>query len=331
MKKSNPKLEFIILLVLVYLVFVIVVGLGLACINLEKGNKNSVAFEVIPTELAEVVVTNIPTPTPSDTPTPTPYVTPVPSVDATWYIERNEQIKGFLKKDRTDLSTEEIDSKVATMYIDPSKPMVALTFDDGPFPGITDRILDILEKYNVRATFFVCGWRYKDEAAKDITKRALTLGCEIGNHTYAHHDMATHTSTENLQSIKSNEETVFEFTGYNMHSIRPPGGHNAYEANSYAKKNNMAIVLWSQSGNVHEQDPSKIAQNVEKQIVNGKELQDGDIILLHDTKPYMVDAVEIIVPRLLEQGYQLVTVWELLNCSEAGFQAGETYKKQDLG
>ena len=69
-------------------------------------------------------------------------------------------------------------------------------------------------------------------------------------------------------------------------------------------------------------------KNVQKQIVNGKELEDGDIILLHDTKPYMVDAVRIMIPQLLEQGYQLVTVWELINCSEAGFVPGEAYRHQ---
>ena len=79
---------------------------------------------------------------------------------------------------------------------------------------------------------------------------------------------------------------------------------------------------------MHETDPKKIAQNVQKQIVNGKELRDGDIILLHDTKQYMVDAVKIIVPMLQEQGYQLVTVWELLNCSGNPPVPGELYQRQ---
>ena len=65
-----------------------------------------------------------------------------------------------------------------------------------------------------------------------------------------------------------------------------------------------------------------------KQIVNGKELHDGDIILLHDTKKHMVDAVKIIVPQLIGEGYQLVTVWELLNLSEAGFVPGQIYRHQ---
>ena len=65
-----------------------------------------------------------------------------------------------------------------------------------------------------------------------------------------------------------------------------------------------------------------------KQIVNGKELQDGDIILLHDTKERMIPAVEIIVPQLLEEGYQLVTVSELLHLSKDGYIAGKTYRSQ---
>ena len=90
----------------------------------------------------------------------------------------------------------------------------------------------------------------------------------------------------------------------------------------------LAIALWAQSGNVHEFDPKKIAENVQKQIVNGKELHDGDIILLHDTKDRMVPAVELIVPQLLEEGYQLVTVSELIYLSDIGFVPGRIYHSQ---
>ena len=79
---------------------------------------------------------------------------------------------------------------------------------------------------------------------------------------------------------------------------------------------------------MHEGDPNKIAQNVEKQIVDGDVLEDGDIVLLHDTHLNMVDAVKIIVPKLLDEGYQLVTVWELLNCAPQPSVPGNTYKHQ---
>lgn len=312
----------------IFLLFIQII-LILNCVSCTSYKK-----EILPTPTPSIVkievkpvITNNPTILIEDTPNPTS--TPSIKINEQWYTERNETIAKFMRQYNPELSEQDINSRVGNMSIDPDKPMVSLTFDDGPFPGVTEKILDILEKYNVRATFFVCGWRFKDEAAKDIARRALSLGCEIGNHTYAHKDMDKQDSSGVLNSVKSGEKAIFDATGYTVHGIRPPGGHNSYTATSYAEKNNMAIILWSQSGNVHETDPEKIAQNVEKQIVNGKELQDGDIILLHDTKPYMVDAIEIIVPKLLEQGYQLVTVWELVNCSENGFVPGQIYHKQE--
>ena len=263
---------------------------------------------------------------PTEPPTPSP--SPVPGVNAPWYTQRNAWIREAIAHYRPDQSPEQIQDAVNGMFIDPDKPMVALTFDDGPMAGVTDQILDILEEYNVRATFFVCGWRFKDEKAKDIIRRAVALGCEIGNHTWAHDDMEEQNIVEKLRTVEDTNKVVFDATGYVMHSLRPPGGHKDWDVNRVARRNGMAVILWSQSGNVYELDPKKIAQNVQKQIVDGKELQDGDIILLHDTKPYMVDAVGIIVPQLLDKGYQLVTVWELLNCSEEGFQPGVTYRRQ---
>ncbi len=203
--------------------------------------------------------------------------------------------------------------------------MVALTFDDGPVPGVTDKILDILEKYNARATFFVCGWRFKLEENRDSIRRAVALGCEIGNHTWAHDDMQDQNYSGVRQAVQSTSKIIFEITGYQPRSLRPPGGHCSNDTYRVARENGMVVVLWSQSGNVHEYDPMKIAQNVEKQIVNGKELQPGDVILLHDTKEHMVEAVEIIVPKLIEEGYQLVTVWELLNCSGNEIVPGKVY------
>ncbi|NLI54785.1 MAG: polysaccharide deacetylase family protein [Clostridiales bacterium] len=266
-----------------------------------------------------------------ETPLP-PSPTPVPRVNAPWYRERNTALFSLIQRDGCCASDAEIDAAIERMYIDPDKPMVALTFDDGPIPGVTDRILDVLEQYNARATFFVCGWRFRDnDHVKSIARRAVALGCEIGNHTWGHEDLQKlHNIVEKRRTLKDTNKAIFDATGFVARSFRPPGGHIDWDINHLARESGMAVVLWSQSGNVNETDPEKIAQNVQKQAVNGRELQDGDIILLHDTKPYMVNAVEIIVPQLLEEGYQLVTVWELLNCSEEGFVPGETYCCQTL-
>ncbi len=276
------------------------------------------------------------TPAPTQTPRKTALITPVPTpdstsepcVDAPWYAERNAVIRKAIMRYQPWRTPQEISDTVDRMSINPDLPMIALTFDDGPVVGVTDKILDVLEQYNVRATFFICGWRLKDKEAQNIIRRAVSLGCEIGNHTWAHHDLQKQNIVEKKQAIVSTNQAVFDVAGYVMHCVRPPGGHNDWDVNRIARSQGMAVILWSQSGNVHENDPEKIAQNVQQQIVDGKELHDGDIILLHDTKQHMVDAVKIMVPQLLDEGYQLVTVWELLNCSEDGFTPGITYLHQ---
>ena len=212
------------------------------------------------------------------------------------------------------------------MTLDPDKPMVALSFDDGPVAGVTDKILDVLQEYNARATFFVCGWRLTEEKNGEMLRRMAALGCEIGNHTWSHRMLAEQNFVGVRYEIENTNDAVYKATGVRPRCFRPPGGRNSYDAMRVARENGMYIVLWLQSGNVHEIDPERIAQNVEKQIVDGKELHAGDVILLHDTPQCMVDAVKIIVPKLIAEGYQLVTVWELLNCSGETLVPGAVYQ-----
>lgn len=266
------------------------------------------------------------TPKPSASAVPT--LSPLPTIDAAWYEARNEQIREFIHRYRPDESEEEIEQAIQRMAIDPNKPMVALTFDDGPKQGITDKILDILDEYNARATFFVLGWRLGDPLKQDILRRAAAQGSEIANHTWSHELLPGHSYVGVRYEIKNTNQAIFDIIGAYPHCFRPPGGQNAYEAMRVTRENDMMIILWSQSGNVHEIDPKKIAQNVEKQIVDGDVLEDGDIVLLHDTHLNMIDAVRIIVPKLIEEGYQLVTVWELLNCADQPPVPGKTYDRQ---
>ena len=271
------------------------------------------------------VITSVPE-KPKPTATPLPTATPMATIDAPWYRERNKQLRKLIRNYRPKATEAEIDQAIERMAIDPNKPMVALTFDDGPKPGITDKILDVLEQYNARATFFVLGWRFGREGKEDILRRAVALGCEIGNHTWSHDRLPGQNYVAVRNEIRNTNKVVFDIAGVQPHCFRPPGGQNTYEAMRVARENDMVVVLWSQSGNVHEGDPNKLAQNVEKQIVDGKELHAGDVILLHDTHDCMVDAVKIIVPKLIREGYQLVTVWELLNCSGETLVPGQVYQ-----
>lgn len=261
-------------------------------------------------------------------PTLEPTATPEPKLDAPWFTQRNEQLRMLMHQYTPDKTEEQIERDISRMDIDPDKPMVALTFDDGPRPGVTDQILDVLEQYNARATFFVLGWRLNREANQQIVRRAAALGCEIGNHTWAHRKLVGQNYVSVRYEIENTNDAVFNTIGVKPRCFRPPGGTYTYESIAVTREDDMVIVLWSQSGNVHESDPKKIAQNVEKQIVDGDELQDGDIILLHDTPMCMVDAVKIIVPELQARGFQLVTVWELLNCSNKPLVAGDIYDRR---
>ena len=260
--------------------------------------------------------------------TPAPSDTSAPEPEGAWYKTRNEELKAVLLRAHPDLSQEQIERNIQRMKIDPSKPMVALTFDDGPRPGVTDKILDVLEEYNARATFFVCGWHTEREENRDIILRAASLGCEIGNHTWSHRTLVGQNLVSVRYELENTNKAVQDITGIKPRCFRPPGGVYTFEATAIARDSGMLVVLWSQSGNVHEYDPEKIAQNVQKQIVDGEELQNGDIVLLHDTPHCMVDAVKIIVPMLQEQGYQLVTVWELLNCGNQQLTPGERYDRR---
>ena len=254
-----------------------------------------------------------------------PEETPVPSIDAPWYRQRNDELRAQIRQNDPALSPDAIDQVIQQMSIDPDKPMIALTFDDGPVPGVTDKILDVLKQYNVRATFFVCGWRFNKEENRDILRRIAAQGCEIGNHSWSHRKLLGQNFVSVRYEINNTNDVIFDITGIHPRCFRPPGGGNTFEAGSVTRDDGMEIVLWSQSGNVHETDPNKIAQNVEQQIVDGRKLQSGDVVLLHDTHESMVEAVKIIVPKLIEEGYQLVTVWELLNCTADEVVPGYTY------
>lgn len=253
----------------------------------------------------------------------------IPKIQDAWYAERTEEMRRYMRMYGDYPTEEDLEAALSRMEIDPDRPMIALTFDDGPMAGITDEIVDILAQYDARATFFIIGSRFAYDATPDLLRKILGHGNAIGNHMYNHDRMDKTDYKTLLRSAKRLNDKIYETTGYTCHLIRPPGGYGAYTAGKLGERYDMSVILWAQSGNVHERDPEKINENVHRQIVNGKELEDGDIVLLHDTKPWMVEAVRLMVPQLIEEGYQLVTVPELLHFSDRGFVYGEIYKKKN--
>ena len=187
--------------------------------------------------------------------------------------------------------------------VDPTRPMVALTFDDGPHAVYTDQILDILEKNGAVATFFEVARNLPK--APDAVRRAVDLGCEIGSHSYRHANLGKMDQAAQ-QADQAAADAIFqEVLGTTPTLLRPPYG----SMNKTLKTTcGRSIVTWTI-------DPEdwlcKNADKVVASVQNAGNL-DGQVILLHSIYGSTVEATEVLVPWLLEQGYQLVTVSELI-------------------
>ena len=206
------------------------------------------------------------------------------------------------------------DAEHKTRVIDPSKKLVALTFDDGP-SEYTKRILRTLKQYDSVATFFVVGNRV--ELFEDVLKEELEIGCEIGNHTYEH-KVLTELNAEQiwLQIFRTNE-AVKKVTGEYPTLMRPPCGYDNGSTNCIIA---MPLILWSVD--TKDWQTQNCYCSVQTVLENVK---DGDIILMHDMYEASAEAVETIVPSLIAEGYQLVTVSELEEYRGMILQEGEEY------
>lgn len=225
---------------------------------------------------------------------------------------------GMDKKGRRTPETPVQDIKEKMIYIgNKSQPAIALTFDDGPSDEPTNRILDVLEQYQVRATFFVMG--YKAERYAEQLKREKTLRCEIGNHSYDHPQLTTISDSSVKKQISRTSKLIKKITGEKTHLVRPPYGACNENVLSLIK---APAILWS----IDTRDWK--TRNAEKTISNVLEnVQDGDIILMHDVYDATAEAVEELVPELIAQGYQLVTVPELALLKGTTLKKGKSYNR----
>jgi len=198
--------------------------------------------------------------------------------------------------------------------LDPSRPMLALTFDDGP-GKYTDKILSCLEKYGVKATFYVVGKNVSGWAK--TVKRAVNSGCEIGNHTWSHVSLAKSDSASIASQISKTNSAVYNASGVYPTTYRPPyGAYNSYVLSCVA----MPAIMWSvDTLDWKHRDVLKTYQSVMNDAV------DGSIVLMHDIHSPTAAAVEKIVPALLKKGYQLVTVSELLKARKGYAANGKAY------
>ena len=185
--------------------------------------------------------------------------------------------------------------------IDANAPMVALTFDDGPNPDYTNRILKVLEDNYSHATFFVVGTN-AEKYQNTLREIALT-GNEIGNHTYSHANLTELDLADVEEEIDKVNRVVKKATGESATVIRPPYG--AYN-DDVLNQLQQPVVLWDLDT---EDWDSRNAQTIVDHIITN--IDDGDIILMHDIYESTAEAVELLVPRLKEMGFQVVSISEM--------------------
>lgn len=212
----------------------------------------------------------------------------------------------------TDTTTQ---NQVTTgRVIDPNRPMVALTFDDGPYAPVGNRIMDCAAQYGAKVTFYVVGSRCA--AYQTEMQRMVAEGHEIGNHTYEHKYLNKLGAGEIQYQVNKGSEAILAASGTAPVTVRLPGGNK----NAIVLANiNAPIIMWS----IDTLDwKTRDAKSTVDKVLGT--VRDGDIVLMHELYSPTGDAALQIIPALVEQGYQLVTVSEMAQY-RGGLQNGVVY------
>lgn len=206
------------------------------------------------------------------------------------------------KKDLPEIFRDEVKIR----DIDPEKPMVALTYDDGPDSVHTGNILNTLNKYDAVATFYLLGGNVENTRNSDaLLKNMVVSGHEIGSHSYDHPNLFELTDKQVKEQNDKTDKAIKDITGEIPVTYRPPFGNGD---DNTTKIFNKTGVLWS----IDTEDwKYKDPKHVEKSIKSAGNLN-GQVILMHSIYDFSEKATENIVPWLIKEGYQLVTVSELL-------------------
>lgn len=207
--------------------------------------------------------------------------------------------------------------------------LIAFTFDDGPRVKTTTKVLDLLESNSAKATFFVLGENVGDKGT--VLRRAVSLGCEIGNHTM-NHKYLTKLSQESIdEQISLCSDAIEASTGIRPTLVRAPGGN--YKG--VEDKVGYPLIQWSidtndwrysdrskpdRSAQQRSADIDKVAASVLDNV------KPGDIILMHDIYDFSADVFEQLLPELISRGYKLVTVSELYAAYGVPLEAGSVYR-----
>lgn len=204
-----------------------------------------------------------------------------------------------------------LDGSVNGPYIrdlDPNAKMIALTFDDGPYPKVEAQLLELLEQYGGRATFFFLGHRI-EEWYPESPSKIYEAGHEVASHTYSHElNFATEKNEKIWSEINQANLAIAKATGYAPDYVRFPGG-------SFGNRSlliPMIKVNWNMdSVDYQEKNKEDGAQIIFNRLKKSSKLGDGSIVLLHSLYQNSCDGVAMFMEYLVQEGYELVTLSEL--------------------
>ena len=221
--------------------------------------------------------------------------------------QQQAQAKGF----STDVPSNFQGIVISEAKLPPEKKVIALTFDDGPWPNTTAKVLDILKKNRIKSTFFVVGQNVKNYP--DLTKQIVADGHIIANHTWHHwyHHMSAEAAA---YEVANTGDIIYQTTGVRTSLFRPPGGIMNNGVAAYAKNNKYAVIMWSA-------DSMDYSRPAVPRLMNNifREAKPGGIVLMHDgggDRSHTVKALPEIISRFRKQGYEFVTVPELLEMQD---------------
>lgn len=285
--------------------------------NLPKGHVGSVALEEVLPELPAIspspAAPHKYTPTPFPSPTPSARVTERPKTIPPAKQNQTSPVKAAPKQQRQYDATAK--SNIFVFHGHPNKKQIALTFDDAPDNRFTPQVLSILKRYRVKATFFVVGFRVSQYPG--VLERIAKDGHVVGNHTYHHPQLNKLSSDRFHEEILRNERTIRPIVGYTPKLVRPPYGAINEDEVRWLGEHHYLVVNW----NV---DPQDWRGSGKEQIISrvSEQVNPGSIILLHSATGEggdlsgTVQALPSIIEKLRADGYQLVTLPELLNVTK---------------
>ncbi|MGE7840035.1 polysaccharide deacetylase family protein [Lysinibacillus sp. NPDC093712] len=234
-------------------------------------------------------------------------------------IEDHGQAENIVSNEARLVETEEIAEEneadvevieeVETIALRPDGKYIALTFDDGPSPKVTPRVLQTLKQHEAKATFFMLGSRV--EMYPSIAAQVAAEGHEIANHTFSHPNLKKMTHKEMIEEIDKTNNIIEMATGVTSTLFRPPYGVYNQDILNYTTSNNYTTILWSvDSLDWKSRNPTTIKKEILSNVTN------KSVVLMHDIHTATAEALPELLMTLKKEGYEFVTVSELLTLQE---------------